>query len=100
MADYFRRNAELLADHPRKHRGMALPGVLHVERQQQRAVAGEAQLRALHRRAAGMFEQAADAEAAKLAAPLRLAAALLEAVVIGQGQRLVEDRREIAGDVR
>ena len=84
MRNLVRRNAELLGDDARKHRGVALAGILHIERQQQRAVAGKAQLGALDRRAAGMFEQAADAEAAIFAAPLRLAAALLEAVVIGK----------------
>ena len=44
-----------------------------------------------------MFEHAADAKPAIFAALLRLAAALLEVVVIGKLQRLVEDRLEIAG---
>src|SRR5580700_8760820 len=78
---------------------MALAGILHIEREQQRAVARKTQLGALYRRAAGMLEQAADAETAKLAALLRLAAAFLEAVVVGQRQRLVEDRLEIAAVV-
>src|SRR5580704_3118511 len=79
---------------------MALAGVLHIEREQQRAVARKTQFGALYRRAAGMLEQAADAKAAKLAALLRFTATLLEAVVIGQGQSFIEDRLEIAGVVR
>src|SRR5580698_6423776 len=78
---------------------MALTGILNIEREQQRAVARKTQLGALYRRAAGMLEQAADAEAAKLAALLRFTAALLETVVIGQRQRLIQDRLEITGVV-
>src|SRR5580698_1650757 len=78
---------------------MALAGVLHIQREQQRAVARKTQLGALDRRAAGMLEQAADAETAILAALLRFTAAFLETVVVGQGESLVEDRLEIAAVV-
>src|SRR5580704_2630324 len=78
---------------------MALAGILHIEREQQRTVTRKTQLGALDRRAAGMFEQAADAKTAKLAALLRFAATLLEAVVVGQGERFVQNRLEIAAVV-
>ena len=86
----------MFGDHLRKDRGVALPGILHAEPHHQRAVARKRQHGAFGRRAARMLEQAADAEAAIFAAPRRLAAALLEAVVVGKLQRLVEHRLEIA----
>ena len=99
VRDGFERNAEPLGDHRRKHRGMALAGVLHVERQQKMLAAGKAQHGAFERRAAGMFEHAGNAEPAIFAALGRFALALLEVVVVGKLQRLVEDRLEVAGVV-
>ena len=47
----------------------------------------------------GDFEIAADAEAAQLAVLLAVALALLEAVIVGQLQRLLEHAEEIAAVV-
>src|SRR5215469_5865200 len=90
-------NAEPLGDDLRKYCGVALAGILDIERQEQLVAAGKAQLRALDRRAAGMFEHAGNAKPAVFAALCRLALALLERVVVRKLERLVEDRREIAG---
>src|SRR5580704_14556485 len=96
MRDFPRGNAETLTDDFRENSGVPLAGVLHAETHQQGLVARKRQHRAFGRRAAGVFEQAADAEAAIFASPRRLALALLEAVIVGKLQRLVEDRFEIA----
>ena len=90
--DLLGRNAEPLGDHAREHRGVALAGRLHVERQDQAVAARKLQRRAFERRAAGMFEHAGDAEPAQLAALERVLAPLLEAVDVGELQRLVDDR--------
>src|ERR1700730_6216395 len=99
MRNLVRRNAEFFRNDAREHCGVALAGVLHIQRQQQRAVARKTQLGALERGAAGMLEQTADAEAAIFSVLLRLAAALLKTLVIRKRQRLIEDRLEIAGVV-
>ena len=99
MRDLRGRNAELRADQARIDRGVALAGVLHADAEHQLAVAGKQQRCALGRQPAGMFEEARDADAAQLLAPERLAAALLELGVVRKRQRLVEDRREVAGVV-
>ena len=93
------RDAEPLGDDAREHRGVALSGRLHVERQHEGVAAREAQRRAFERRAAGMLEHAGDAEAAQLAALKRFLAPLLEAVDVGELERLVDDHREFAGVV-
>src|SRR3974390_2176811 len=99
MRDLVRRNAEPFRDDLRKHRSVSLAGVLYAQAEQNRAVSRKGQHRALERRSAGMFKQAADAEAAIFAALLRFAAALLEPVIVGERKRLVEDRLEIAAVV-
>src|SRR3984885_7805831 len=96
MRNFLRRDAEPLTDQAREYRSVALPGVLHVKCKPQGAVTGKFEQSAFGRRAAGMFQHAADAEAAIFAALLRLALTPLDIVVIGKDQRLVEDRLEIA----
>jgi hypothetical protein len=99
MRDCLKRNAEALGDDLREHGGMALAGITDIERQQELAGFRKTQFGALGRRAAGMFEHAGDAEAAILAALFRVPAALLESLIVGEFQRLVEHRAEIAGIV-
>ena len=97
VRNFLGRDTKPLADQPREYRGVALAGVLHIEPELQGLVAGKFQERAFDRRTAGMFEHAADAQPAVFAALLRLAPALLEALVLGEFQRFVEDRLEVAG---
>ena len=84
VPDLLGRNAEPFGDHAREHRGVALAGGLHVEHEVEAVAAGKLQRRAFQRRAAGVLQHAGDAEPAQLAAPLRLLAALLEAVDVGE----------------
>ncbi len=89
MPDLVRRNSQALGRDAREHRGMTLAGRLHVERQHQRVVAGEIQRRRFLRQAAGMLQEAGDADATILAARLGGAPPQLEPVIIVQRQRLI-----------
>ena len=92
-------DAEPLRHQPRKHRGMALAGRLHAEAEHQGAVARKAQGRAFGRRAAGMFEEAGNSEAAIFAALGRFPPPCAKSGNVAELQRLFEDRREIAAVV-
>src|SRR5947209_2195332 len=96
MADLRRRYAEPRGDQARVDCGVTLAGILHSDAEHKLAVL-EQQRGAFGRDAAGMLEKARDADAAQLAAPQRLAPALLELGVVRKRERLVEDRRKIAG---
>ena len=92
-------DAELVGQQAAEHGGVALPGRLHVEAEDQPVAAGKRQRGAFGRRGAGMFEHAGDADAAQLLAPRRLALALVEILVVGKLQRLVEEAGKIAAVV-
>src|SRR5262245_24495435 len=89
------RDAELLRQHRIEYGGVALARRLHVEAERQALAAREAQCGAFERKAAGVLQHAGDAEPAILAALGGLAPALLEAVVIGKLEGLVEDDLEL-----
>ncbi len=96
VRDQLRVDAQPLRQHRVEHGGVALAGRLHVEVQEQLLAAGKFQLGALERKAAGVLQHAGDADAAIHVALGRLAPALLEAVVVGELQRLVEYDVELA----
>ena len=96
VLDLRQLDAEPFGHHRIEHGGVALPGRLDVEVEQQLVAARETDLRAFERKAAGVLQHAGDAEAAVLAALGGFTAALLEAVVVGERQRLVEDDLELA----
>ena len=68
--DLFDRDAEPLGGEPAIERAMALAARLHPDREQQFALAGKRERRALAGLAAGDFEKARDAEPAPLAGAL------------------------------
>src|SRR5207253_9094821 len=94
--DQLRCDAEPLRQHRDEGGGVALAGRLHIEVEQEPLAAWKLELSAFEREAAGMLQHAGNAEPAILAAPARIAPALLEAVVIGQRERLVEHDLELA----
>ena len=75
---------------------MALAGRLDIETDGQGAVAGKCQPRAFERRAAGMLQHAGNADAAISAALFCFTPPRFDAVIVGERQRLVEDRRKVA----
>ena len=94
--DALERHAELLAQHLRERRGVALAVIERAGEDGDAAVGVEADAAHLLVGGRGDFEIAADADAAQLAALLALALALGEALPVGSLQRLLEDRREVA----
>ena len=83
QADFLERDAELLAQHLRERRGVAHAEIERAGEQRDAAVGLEDDAAELLRRRRGDFEEAADAEAAQLAALLALALALGEALGVG-----------------
>src|SRR5262249_15213329 len=94
--DLLSLDAEPLRQQRIEYRGVALAGRLHVEAEHQRVAAGKAQRGPFERNAAGMLQHAGNAETAVFAALGRRAPTLLETVVIGERERLVEHGRELA----
>ena len=95
-ADLLERHAELLAQHLRERRGVALAVVERAGADGDAAVGVERDAAHLLVGRRGDFEIAADADAAQLAALLALALALVEALPVGGLERLLQDRREVA----
>ena len=92
-------DAEPAGEQVAEHGGVALPGRLHVEAEDQLVAAGKAERSLFHRRRAGMFQHAGDADAAQFLAFGRCALALVEIGVVGKCQRLVDDAGKIAAVV-
>ena len=86
QADALERHAELLAQHLRERRGVALAVVERAGDDGHAAVGLEADAAHLLVGGRGDFEIAADAEAAQLAALLALALALVEALPVGDAR--------------
>ncbi len=96
MCDQLGLDAEPLRQHRIEHGGVALAGRLHVEAQDEPLAARKVQRGRLEREAARVLEHAGNPDPAVLAALARLATALLEAVIVGECQRLVDHRLELA----
>ena len=92
-------HAELLVQHLRERRPVALPVVEGAGDDGHRAVRLEADLALLLRGRRGAFEEVADAPAAQLAARRALRLARGEAVPVRGAQRLLQHRREVAAVV-
>ncbi len=86
---------QLLGEHLAEDRAVPLSRGLHAEPHDQ-LVAGEKQLGAFRRAAAGMFEKAGNADAAQPAASLRFGAALRKAVEPGERHGGVHHAGEVA----
>ena len=94
------RDAEPLRDHRRKGREMPLPDRLRAEPERDLAVGLEAQIRGvLQRTPARHLEEAADPEPAQLPGARRRRAPCSEPVPVGERERLVEHRLELAAVV-
>ena len=83
-------HAEPFGQELREARLVALAAIHRAEHQFDPALGADRDLGALARRAAGAFDVIGDADAAQLAAPLRLGAARRKAVAIGEAQRRVQ----------
>ena len=96
QADLVERNAELARQHLRERRRMALAEIERAGDDRHRAVRLEANAAELLRLRRGHFQEAADADAAQLAALLALALALGKALVVGELERALEHGWEVA----
>src|SRR5581483_12491226 len=86
--------AKPAGDEPAKRRGVALAGRLNAGAQLQNIAAGKDEACAFDRPAAGVLDEAAEADAPMALAPLTLALPLGEAIIVGEGECLVEYRLE------
>ena len=101
--DLLERDAELLAQHLRERRGVAHAEIERAGGQRHRAVAIESDVGQFLRRRRGDFQKVADTEPAQLAALAALALAPGKALAVGEVERLLGQRGEIAaviGDCR
>ncbi len=92
--DALERHAELLGQHLRERRGVALAVVERAGDDRDGAVGLEADAAHLLRWRCGDFEEAAEAETAHLAALAALALALAEALHVRELERVLEHARE------